>query len=108
MAMGVSWSAQQLAQAITTRIIGEMMGDLDARWERGFAALVAFKAEHGHCDVPRGHKAAGIDLGFWLDKQRQAAKNPSYPADRRARLEALWVWLPPPSPRHHANEARRE
>ena len=92
---GGELSAQQLAQAITTRIIGEMLGDLDARWERGFAALVAFKAEHGHCDVPRGHKAAGIDLGFWLDKQRQAAKKPGYPEDRRARLEALGARLGP-------------
>ena len=45
--------------------------------------------------MPYGHKAAGIDLGFWLAKQRKAAKKSNYPEDRRARLEALGVRLPP-------------
>ena len=95
---GGELTAQQLSQAITTRIIGEMLGDSDARWERGIAVLEAFHAKHGHCDVAYSCEFDGFNLGQWLSGQRKAAKKPDYPEDRRVRLEALGVRLETESP----------
>lgn len=59
---------------------------LEAAWEEMFAALVAFKAKHGHCNVPRKwpeHEA----LGVWVSNQR-ATQGRITPA-RKALLDAL-------------------
>lgn len=89
---GGTLRAEELARAISTRVIGELLGDFDVRWEKHFAALVKFKEQFGHCDVPQGYETAvGLTLGVWLSNQRVKAKKPNYPNERRARLEALGV-----------------
>lgn len=52
--------------------------------------LEEFKREKGHIEVPFRHPGG---LGAWLSKQRRAALLPSYPDERRRRLDALgFVW----------------
>lgn len=63
------------------------------RWEQGFAALKAFKAQHGHCRVPSDAKVAGKGLGVWVMSQRR--RREKMPATYRQRLEEIgFVWDP--------------
>ena len=43
-------------------------------WEALYAELEAFRAQHGHCNVPRGHISNGASLGTWVDNQRTAKR----------------------------------
>ena len=40
------------------------------KWEANFKELKKYKAENGHCDVPRSH----LELGNWVNTQRTAYK----------------------------------
>jgi superfamily II DNA or RNA helicase len=55
-------------------------------WEEMFAALIAFKADHGHCDVPQRWKA-NKPLATWVAVQRR--NKVSITKERRDRLDAL-------------------
>ncbi|BBY53993.1 hypothetical protein MKOR_12440 [Mycolicibacillus koreensis] len=68
---------------------------LDEQWERGYAEVQTYAAEHGHSRVPTRHVTAdGYRLGNWVNVQRTAYRDGKLSADRVARLEALpgWVW----------------
>jgi hypothetical protein len=60
----------------------------EARWEKRFAALVAFKKTHGHCEVP-GSWAENRQLATWTTKQRCLYKQGRLLPERRKRLEAM-------------------
>lgn len=57
-------------------------------WERMFAALVAFRAAHGHCDVPKRWKE-DPRLGEWVLRQRRVRKQRKLSAERERLLETL-------------------
>lgn len=62
----------------------------ESRWEAQFQALVAFKAQHGHCDL------SAVDpnqpkLGKWMSVQRQMKKAGTASKDRIDRLTQLGV-----------------
>ena len=60
-------------------------------WEAGFAALKAYKEQHGHCRVPRRHKFNDFNLGHWISNQRKV-KDQMLP-ERKQRLDDLgFVW----------------
>ncbi|WP_159573882.1 helicase associated domain-containing protein [Curtobacterium sp. 18060] len=66
------------------------MDVLAVRWESMFAALVSFRDEYGHVDIPRSFcRGAGASLGAWVHGQRSLAAAGKLPADRRERLEAV-------------------
>lgn len=56
----------------------------DAEWAESLALLQEFAKANGHCRPP-----ASTALGAWVGAQRGAAKLASYPADRRAKLDAI-------------------
>jgi len=90
-------STYQQARRERLSLLGVTWNLNDAAWERCFAALVAFKGVHGHCNAPQSHVTAdGLRLGSWINSQREAAKKPGYPQERRVRLEELGVQLPKP------------
>jgi hypothetical protein len=68
-------------------------------WEAWLAKLIAYKAEHGDCNVPQGW-AEDPSLGTWVAKQRNYKRkldrgdpNPKMTAARIAKLEALgFAW----------------
>lgn len=41
-----------------------------SEWEKQFAALLAYKAKHGHCNAP----TKGSPLGRWISKMRKFYK----------------------------------
>jgi hypothetical protein len=64
----------------------------DHTWENGFAALQAYKAEHGDCLVPSGYLTRDqYPLGTWVRDQRVFDGN--YPREKFQRLFDLgFVW----------------
>jgi hypothetical protein len=65
-------------------------------WPAWLAALTQYTAEHGHARVPQDYRTpAGLDLGGWLNKQRQLHAAGQLPAERAAALDDLGViWQP--------------
>ena len=62
------------------------------RWRGRFEALVEFKKEHGHCNVP-GHYKGDPQLGTWVNHQRMAKAGGKLTPERVRRLEELgFVW----------------
>jgi superfamily II DNA or RNA helicase len=62
-------------------------------WDRGFAALEAFKAREGDCLVPQRHIEGKTRLGSWVNLQR--SNKGTMPAERKRKLEAIgFVWEP--------------
>lgn len=61
-------------------------------WEKDYEALVAFKQEHGHCNVPQkvGHLRR---LGKWVNTQRTFYRRGKLKPDRFQLLQSLgFVW----------------
>ena len=70
---------------------------VDDQWERGFAAVGAYSAEHGNARVPWDRVADdGLRIGQWVASQRNAYRFGRLTANRIERLEALpgWTWNP--------------
>jgi hypothetical protein len=63
-----------------------------------FAALVQYKAEHGHCDLRR--KSCGNPkLANWVNTMRQDHKRGKLSRERIQRLEEIgFHWIPRPPP----------
>ena len=60
---------------------------LGSDWETQFEALVEFKQQHGHCNVPVSAK----NLYMWIQNTRRPSRKPS--EERIARLDALgFIW----------------
>jgi hypothetical protein len=57
-------------------------------WEKMFAELIAYKQEHGGCNVPR-HWAANPKLGSWVHNQRVKKKQNKVSIARFAKLNKL-------------------
>ena len=64
---------------------------LDADWEKGFAALLEFKAREDHCRVPQGYVEGGFKLATWVYNQRNGRLSP----ERKTRLTEMgFSWSP--------------
>ena len=72
--------------------LGFVWDVLTAKWEAGFAALVAYEKENDDCLVQTRHTTAeGFKLGAWVNRQR-TFKDTLTP-ERIAQLDALgFVW----------------
>lgn len=66
------------------------------QFERGFAILRHFVAEHRHARVPRDTRVDGFPLGAWVTERRAAYKKKTMSAEQIRRFETLkgWVWDP--------------
>ena len=62
------------------------------RWEQRFADLVAFKAAHGHCNVPSSY-GKDPSLAVWVFNCRRQRKQGILDKNRVARLDAIgFAW----------------
>ena len=68
--------------------LGFCWDPLSVAWEEKFSALTVFKANHGHCDVPKRWKGRP-GLGMWCSNQRTAYKGATLAADRVKRLSDI-------------------
>jgi superfamily II DNA or RNA helicase len=66
----------------------------DSFWEEMFQSLVRFKAQHGHCKVPR-HYPESPQLSTWVQTQRTLKERGKLSGEDIGRLEELgFVWQP--------------
>ena len=84
------WNQVQLSLMSAEKYLGEWR---TTRWERGFAALVKFRAREGHCCPSRYHVEGNFKLGDWVSLQRY--RKDLLPTERKRRLDAIrfvWDW----------------
>jgi Helicase associated domain len=89
------YSKDSLAAERRTRLNqrGFMWSRRDWLWEKGYAALKAFKAREGHCDVPALHIEGDLKLGYWVSTQRR--KKNIMSKEHKRRLNKIgFVWQP--------------
>jgi hypothetical protein len=58
------------------------------KWDEKYQELVAFKNEHGHCNVPQGAKL-NHGLGTWVANQRRPKFRVRLSDEQIARFEDL-------------------
>ena len=84
-------SADRIAQLDALGFVWDMA---DAAWNEVFAALTAYRRQHGDCNVPR-HYSKNRVLGEWVHTQRRSKQRGSLSAERIALLDAQGVvWEP--------------
>ena len=89
------YSKDSLTAERKTRLnaLGFMWSRRDWFWERGFAALKAFKTREGHCLVPTLHIEGDLKLGYWVSTQRR--KKNIMSKEHKQRLNKIgFVWQP--------------
>jgi helicase associated protein len=66
----------------------------DAKWQAAYERLLQFVEEHGHGNVPQGHRQDGFGLGTWVSNQRRAHRNGTLTEERRNLLGTIqgWAW----------------
>jgi superfamily II DNA or RNA helicase len=81
------------ARKLRLEEIGFVWNPHESLWEKGFAALSAFKARTGHCRVHPRYKEGPFNLGTWVRKRRISRNTMS--AEHRRQLEEIgFVWDP--------------
>ena len=84
-------SHERFARLDASRFIWD---PIEARWEEMSDQLVAFKREHGHCNVPAKYER-DPQLGAWVTHQRVLKRRGKLSHERFARLDALgFNWDP--------------
>ncbi|OGH66394.1 MAG: hypothetical protein A3J66_02960, partial [Candidatus Magasanikbacteria bacterium RIFCSPHIGHO2_02_FULL_47_14] len=90
----VTIDAPELEQAIGAICVDGLFDKRDHRWWKRFDELRAYKALHGHCNVPCGW-TENPELANWVSNQRVEYKAGKLSAERIALLEAEgFVWDP--------------
>jgi hypothetical protein len=71
--------------------LGIVWDPSDAQWEANFDLLKTYLLREGHCNVPQRHIEDRVNLGTWLNVNRQAQKKGKMTADHERRLEDLGI-----------------
>jgi len=69
--------------------VGMVWDVLDAQWDEAFSALLRYQQRFGHANVPQGHREGGINLGVWLNNQRNLQRAGKLSKERFYRLEEV-------------------
>ena len=75
--------------------LGMSWDQLADQRERNFGLLEQYKEREGHGNVPMQHEEDGVNLGYWVNTQRQLYKTGKLDESYQHRLEKLGVsWDP--------------
>ena len=87
----VKYKSGKLLQERQTKLesIGIVFG-VD-KWEQMMNLLVQYSRQNGHCRVPQRHKEDGMNLGTWLNTQRQLYRVGKLDLSKQDRLEEIGV-----------------
>jgi hypothetical protein len=73
--------------------VGIVWDPLAVQGEEMFFLLETYAKREGHCNVPKNHKEDGLNLGVWVQTQRQVKSKGGLRADKARRLEDIgFVW----------------
>ena len=86
--------ARVLQVSLFPHVLDLIQNNRGASWERRFAALKAYKMEHGNAWVPCRYKTSdGFGLGWWVSGQRTAKKLGKLGQHKKHRLDQVgFVW----------------
>ena len=85
--------ARVLQISLFPHVLDLIHNNCSGSWEKGFAALEAYIKEHGNALVQQKYKTDGFGLGWWVSRQRRAAKLGTLGQDKKHRLEQVgFVW----------------
>lgn len=81
----------QIALSTIQRHVGAVILErLGQTWDYRYGQLLAYRAKHGTCSVP---KVADVQLAYWVVMQRQLRKRGILSAERISRLSTLgFIW----------------
>ena len=86
---------RKVGDAKTTETPRDLMAAYALVWDKKFAALEAWKAQHGGKDPPTKATFKGLNLGQWCNTQRKARKKNKLLASRVERLQSIgFTWNP--------------
>jgi hypothetical protein len=68
--------------------LGFVWDSLEAKWEEQFAALVRYRQQHNHCNVPY-NSPENLVLGHWVSEQRTVQRKGRLSSEKQRRLKAL-------------------
>ena len=101
-ALGV-WVRNQRATRVRNKLkairiaqldnIGFVWDQFEFQFEKSLSLLASYKAEFGHCRVPKRTVYKGVKLGSWLQDQRTSFNKGDMPKERVDRLEKIGVKL---------------
>ena len=90
---GGNLSSERIERLEALGVVWDIFED---QWERNFVLLEHFKEREGHCNVPALHEEDGINIGKWIDRQRQVKKgnvSGNLSSEQIERLESLgMIW----------------
>ena len=82
-----NWQIEKL-----TSLSGWIWSSSDESWRKNYECLVDYVRINGHCNI-RGFETMGdVNLGDWVQKQRQAKKNNKLSDNQIQMLEAIYGW----------------
>ncbi|MBI5451344.1 MAG: Helicase associated domain protein [Gammaproteobacteria bacterium] len=95
-----SWASNQRARRMNETLLPKRRERLDevgfdwdpmeSQWESMYNELLAYKATHGHTNVPRDSSAY---LGAWVGIQRKAFNRGNISPDRKEKLDEIgFIW----------------
>jgi len=94
----IAYNKSQLSQERIDALeaLGFVWDMLEEKYQRALGYLKAYKAEHGHCNVPQNFKTEdGFKLGSWWNDRRKDYKESQLSQERIDALEALGFVLDP-------------
>jgi hypothetical protein len=75
-----------------------LKGRATAPWEEIFSLLKQFQKREGHCNVPLSRKEDGVNLGNWVNHQRQLKRKETLNSGRQKMLEGIgFEWATSPT-----------
>ena len=54
--------------------VGVIWDVLKQQWKNNYLLLVKYQQREGHANLPLSHKEDGVNLGWWLERQRRQKK----------------------------------
>jgi len=87
--VGVTWA---MTPKKLPKINDDNIRTYDDLWDYRYNCLIEFKKEHGHCNVPYRY-AIDLQLGRWVQNQREFFKRRTLSTERYQRLAELgFIW----------------
>ncbi len=63
----------------------------DANWDRNYGLAKQYYLTHGHLSMPRKYETDGVNLGYWITRQKVAYNAGKLSDYRKEKLEAIGI-----------------
>ncbi len=63
----------------------------EANWDRNYELAKQYYHEHGNLSMPKKYETCGVNLGYWVTRQKAAARSGKLTDYRKEKLEAIGI-----------------